>query len=217
MEKRVLLIDMYGVILRESKGNFIPYTLAHFPAAEHGRLLRAIREEGLFTRAQNGEISSEEFLTRLGYEDPARAMEDYLEHWLTLDEGFKLFAERWGRTCPQGSLVLLSNDVAEWSAYLLELHGLNGYFRDAVVSGQVHMRKPQREIFQYTLKRLGCAAKECTFVDNSASNLRAARELGIDTVHFNRDGEDYEGRQAKDFRELVDVLLCGTEDEYAQR
>lgn len=205
-----MLIDMYGVIIEESKGNFIPYTLAHFPEAEHGRLLRAILKEQLFTRAQNGEIGSEEFLTRLGYPDPAQAMEDYLEHWLTLDEGFKPFAEKWAKTCPQGSLVLLSNDVAEWNAYLMEIHGLNGYFRDAVVSGQVHRRKPRREIFEYTLGRLGCAAEECIFVDNSAVNLRAAQELGIDTVHFNRDVEDWEGCQVKDFLGLAEILLQGT-------
>lgn len=207
MEKRVLLIDMYGVILKESRGNFIPYTLTHFPSAEHGRLLRAIREEKLFDRAQNGEISSEEFLTRLGYADPAETMADYLEHWLTLDEGFKPFAEGWRKTYPQDSLVLLSNDVAQWNAYLMELHGLDKYFEDAVVSGQVHMRKPQGDIFQYTLGRLGCAAGRCIFVDNSAVNLRAARELGIDTVHFNRDGEEYEGCQVKDFQELAEILL----------
>lgn len=210
MEKRVLLIDMYGVIIEQSKGNFIPYTLAHFPEVEHGRLLRALREERLFTQAQNGDIGAEEFLTRLGYADPLAAMRDYLENWLTLDRGFKPFAESWRKTFPQDSLVLLSNDVAQWNADLMELHGLNKYFGYAVVSGQVRMRKPQREIFQYTLRRLGCTGRECIFVDNSASNLRAARQLGIDTVHFNRDGEEYEGRQVQDFEELAELLQCGT-------
>lgn len=197
------MIDMYGVIIEESKGNFIPYTLAHFPEAEHGRLLRMLREEQLFTRAGNGEMSSEEFLRELGYADPAGAMEDYLEHYLTLDAGFKPFVERMGESY---DFVLLSNDVAEWSAYLMELHGLKGYFKDVIVSGQVHMRKPQEEIFCYTLERLGCTAQECVFVDNSAANLRAAGKLGIRTVHFNRDGEVYEGCQVKDFRELAEAL-----------
>lgn len=206
------MIDMYGVIIEESKGNFIPYTLAHFPEAEHGRLLKALREEQLFTRAGNGEMGSEEFLARLGYEDPDGAMRDYLENWLTLDLGFKSFAERLGkRPGREGyGFVLLSNDVAEWNTYLMELHGLNEYFEDVIVSGQVHMRKPQESIFRYTLDRLGCSAGECVFVDNSAANLRAAEKLGIQTVHFNRDGEDYEGRQVENFRELAEVCAEGT-------
>ncbi len=200
----MLLIDMYGVIIKESKGNFIPYTLSHFPEPEHGRLLRTLREEQLFTRAGNGEMCSEDFLKELGYGDPAGAMEDYLEHYLTLDTGFKSFA---GRLTKEGyKLVLLSNDLAQWNAHLMELHGLKGYFEDVIVSGQVHMRKPYRDIFVYALKRLGCAAQECVLVDNSAANLRAARELGIGTVHFNRDGEDYDGIQVKNFRELEKIL-----------
>ena len=205
MGKRVLLIDMYGVIIEESKGNFIPYTLAHFPEAEHQRLIRAFRQEQLFTRAGNGEMGSKEFLTRLGYADPEGAMRDYLENWLTLDPGFKPFAERLNRK-EAAAFVLLSNDVAEWNTCLMELHGLDRYFEDVIVSGQVHMRKPQESIFRYTLDRLGCFAWECVFVDNSAANLRAAEKLGIQTVHFNRDGEDYEGLQVEDFRELAQVL-----------
>ena len=195
------MIDMYGVIIEESKGNFIPYTLAHFPETEHKRLIRAFREEQLFTRAGNGEMGSEEFLTRLGYADPDGAMRDYLQNWLTLDPGFKPFAEKLGR-----KRVLLSNDVAQWNTYLMELHGLDMYFEDVIVSGQVHMRKPQESIFRYTLERLGCTAGECVFVDNSAANLRVAGQLGIHTVHFNRDGEDYEGRQVKNFQELAEEM-----------
>lgn len=213
-----MLIDMYGVIIEESKGNFIPYTLAHFPETEHQRLIRAFRQEQLFTRAGNGEMGSEEFLTRLGYEDSSGAMRDYLKHWLTLDPGFKPFAERLSRkgtTASVGSrkcydFVLLSNDVAEWNTCLMELHGLDRYFEDVIVSGQVRMRKPQENIFRYALERLGCSARECVFVDNSGANLRAARQLGIGTVHFNRDGEAYEGCQVENFQELAEVLISWT-------
>lgn len=202
MEKNVLLIDMYGVIIQESKGNFIPYTLSHFPEAEHQRLLGAFRQEQLFTRAGNGEMGAEEFLKKLGYADPVGAMKDYLENWLTLDAGFIPFAK--GQK--DFDLVLLSNDVAEWNRYLMEFHGLDQFFEDVIVSGQVHMRKPREEMFRYTLERLGRPARECVFVDNCADNLRAAKRLGIRTVHFNRDGEPYEGCQVKNFQELARTL-----------
>lgn len=56
---------MYGVIIKESKGYFIPYTFEHFDKKEHNRLTRAFREECLFTKAGNGELSSDEFLSLL--------------------------------------------------------------------------------------------------------------------------------------------------------
>lgn len=33
-KKQILLIDMYGVIIKESKGYFIPYTFEHFDRKE---------------------------------------------------------------------------------------------------------------------------------------------------------------------------------------
>lgn len=76
-KKRILLIDMYGVIIKESKGYFIPYTFEHLGKMEHDRLTRAFREEGLFTKAGNGNLSSDEFLSLLGYQNPAETMQDY--------------------------------------------------------------------------------------------------------------------------------------------
>lgn len=37
--ENALLFDMYGVILKESKGNFIPYTFKYFDEKEHEPIL----------------------------------------------------------------------------------------------------------------------------------------------------------------------------------
>ncbi len=198
-KKRILLLDMYGVIIKESKGYFIPYTFEHFDRKEYDRITRAFREEGLFTRAQNGEFSSDQFLSLLGYTVPEETMRDYLTNFLTLDPDFLKFAES---NYKQYDFVLLSNDVKEWSAYLFELHGLQKYFKDCIVSGEIHMRKPESRIFTYATEHLQCSPRECIFVDNSAKNLKAAQESGIDTVLFNRDNEVYSGDIVNDFNEL---------------
>ncbi len=198
-KKRILLLDMYGVIIKESKGYFIPYTFEHFDRKEYDRLTRAFREEGLFTKVQNGEFSSDEFLSLLGYAAPAESARDYLTNFLTLDPDFLKFAES---NYKEYDFVLLSNDVKEWSKYLFELHGLQKYFKDCIVSGEVHMRKPESRIFTYATEHLQCSPRECIFVDNSAKNLKAAQESGIDTVLFNRDNEVYSGDIVNDFNEL---------------
>jgi len=204
MEKnKILLIDMYGVILKESKGYFIPYTLQKFDASEHDRIKRIIRDEQCFTRAQRGELTSAEFLSYLGYTSPRETMEDYLKNYLSLDEGFRAFAEKYSE---RYDFCLLSNDVLEWSEFLTDYHGINPYFKDKIVSGEVHMRKPDKEMFTYTMKRLGCSPEQCIFVDNSVNNLLAAEELGIQTILFNRDGVEYEGRVVDDFEALGEML-----------
>ncbi len=203
-EKKVILIDMYGVIIKESKGCFVPYTLEHFEKQEHARIIRAIRDEQMFTKAGNGLLTSDEFLRYLGYKNPRESMVDYLENYLTLDEQFLPFAER---VRDKFDMVLLSNDVSEWSAYLTEYHRLNPYFQDKIVSGDIGMRKPEERIFRYTLERIGRKPEECVFVDNGVKNLEAVEALGIECVLFNRDGEEYSGTVVNDFVELEKVIL----------
>lgn len=204
MEKsKILLIDMYGVIIKESKGFFIPYTYQHFDSMEFDRINKAFKEERYFTRAQMGSISSDEFLKYLGYHDPQATMEDYLKNYLTLDEQFSAFAEEHSNRL---DFCLLSNDVQEWSVFLTSYHHLDPFFKAKIVSGEVHMRKPDREIFLYALDRLKCKPGECIFVDNSVKNLLVAKELGIPTILFNRDGEDYDGKAVNDFVELGKML-----------
>lgn len=204
MEKnKVLLLDMYGVIIEESKGYFVPYTFRHFEKSEHERLIQAIRNEQYFTRAQLGELTSDEFLGYLGYTDPQTTMEDYLINYLTLDEQFHDFAKKYERVM---DFCLLSNDVLEWSEFLTDYHHLNVYFKEKIVSGKARMRKPDKQIFQYTLDRLQCRPEECIFVDNSVKNLLVAEEVGMNTILFNRDEEDYDGVEVNDFVELGKVL-----------
>ena len=198
-----ILIDMYGVILEESKGKFIPYTFNYFDKSEHERLKRKFKEEQLFTRAGLGEFTSDEFLAKLGYEDTQYHMRDYIKNCLTMDNGFVPFAEKYYK---QYDFVLLSNDVSQWSSYITEYHQLNKYFTEKIVSGDVGCRKPEKEIYELTLKRIGKRPEECLFIDNSVKNLEVAEELGIRSILFNRDNEEYGGTIVNSFAELAEVL-----------
>lgn len=203
MKKTTILLDMYGVILEESKGYFIPYTYQHFDVSEHDRITRQFREEKLFTKAGNGEISSDEFLTMLGYDDPQYHMRNYIENFLTLDAGFIPFAERFYQ---KYDFVLLSNDVSEWSAYITKYHRLNKYFRYKIVSGDVKCRKPNKQIFETTLATTDKCAEECIFIDNSAENLKSAATLGIFPILFNRDSVEWGGTIVNTFAELAEMI-----------
>ncbi|MBR2409840.1 MAG: HAD-IA family hydrolase [Lachnospiraceae bacterium] len=198
-----LIFDMYGVIIEESKGNFIPYTYNHFDESEYERITRQFRVEKLFTKAGNGEINSDTFLSMLGFENPQFHMKDYIENHLTLDAGFVPFAERFAG---QYEFVLLSNDVSEWSAYITEHHGLDKYFSHKIVSGDVKCRKPERKIYELALERIGKKPEECLFIDNTVKNLLVAQELGIVPVLFDRDKEEYAGVKVNTFEELAQVI-----------
>jgi putative hydrolase of the HAD superfamily len=47
------------------------------------------------------------------------------------------------------------------------------------------MRKPDREIYDLTLERMGDPVPdECLFIDDTDVNCDAARELGMTAVHY---------------------------------
>ena len=59
-------------------------------------------------------------------------------------------------------------------------------FEIVVDSGFVGIRKPEPEIYELTLERLGggIGVAECLFVDDVEDNIATARELGMTAVHF---------------------------------
>lgn len=73
----------------------------------------------MFYENPEGELTSAEFLSYLGYDFPKATMEDYLKNYLTLDEGFREFAEKYSKIY---DFCLLSNDVLEWSEFLTDYH-----------------------------------------------------------------------------------------------
>lgn len=198
-----IILDMYGVILEESKGNFIPYTYQHFDESEYDRITRQFRVDKLFTKAGCGMLSSDEFLSLLGYDNPQYHMRDYIENFLTLDSGFIAFAEKFH--CKY-DFVLLSNDVSEWSAHITKYHRLNKYFSHKIVSGDVKCRKPDRKIFEIALATAGKKPDECIFIDNSVENLKTAAALGINSILFNRDNVEYDGAVVNSFDEVAEMI-----------
>ena len=56
---------------------------------------------------------------------------------------------------------------------------LKEYFDTVVVSYQVGLVKPDPRIFELTADRLGVEMDECVFVDDDASNVRAAESCGM--------------------------------------
>jgi 2-haloacid dehalogenase len=56
------------------------------------------------------------------------------------------------------------------------------------VSGDLKMGKPEPEIFQHLLGVIGKPAEACAFIDDSPTNIAAAKQLGIHAVLFKNDG-----------------------------
>jgi putative hydrolase of the HAD superfamily len=75
--------------------------------------------------------------------------------------------------------ALLSNS---WGTTSYPMDLLNEVCDVIVISGEVGMRKPDPEIFTFTLERLGVEPQRSVFVDDHPGHLKTAQELGMRTV-----------------------------------
>jgi putative hydrolase of the HAD superfamily len=82
-------------------------------------------------------------------------------------------------------MALLTNNVREWEPLWRSMLPVDEIFEVVVDSGFVGMRKPEAEIYELTVERLGeVSAGECVFIDDTELNCDAARELGMTAVAF---------------------------------
>ena len=82
------------------------------------------------------------------------------------------------------ALYALSNWSAETFPHARKRFEFLGWFDCAVISGEIGLVKPNREVFDFLLEKTGRRAEECVFIDDSLANVAAARELGFDAIHF---------------------------------
>lgn len=86
-------------------------------------------------------------------------------------------------------LYLLSNtNVTHWTHCAEHLFrygrwGVNDYFDACFLSYEMHLFKPDEEIFRQALLEAGIKAGETLFVDDLSANCEAARALGIQVLH----------------------------------
>jgi putative hydrolase of the HAD superfamily len=79
---------------------------------------------------------------------------------------------------------LLTNNVREWEPLWRAMLPVDEIFEVVVDSGFVGCRKPDREIYDLTLERMGVPAEQCLFIDDIDVNCDAARGLGMSAIHY---------------------------------
>jgi 2-haloacid dehalogenase len=85
----------------------------------------------------------------------------------------------------KGQLVYgLSNWSAETFSTVRHKFEFLDLLDDIIISGEVKLIKPEPEIFELCLQKIGKPAGECLFIDDSEPNIITAKKLGFDTVHF---------------------------------
>ena len=97
-------------------------------------------------------------------------------------------------------LALVTNGAPAIQRDKLDGSGLEPYFDAVVISGEVGVGKPHREIFRITLDRLGTQPDTTVLVGNSLrTDIAGAQQVGLRSVWLNRDNKDRDGAVQPDY------------------
>lgn len=186
---RNIIFDMGGVLIRFEPDYFIARLGI---TGEDARMLhRAVFRSADWVRMDRGTLTDEEGVERICSRLPEHlhdAVEQLVCRWEFPDilpmEGM---AELIGELKAAGyDLYLLSNAFARQPSYWHRIPG-SEHFSNTLISADVKMVKPQREIYELALEKFGVKAEECVFIDDLPSNIEMGENCGIRGVVFHGD------------------------------
>jgi putative hydrolase of the HAD superfamily len=195
---KAIVLDMYGVIIKQTGEDFVPYVQQTFPN---------LTTEEIYTpwfKADVSELTSLEVWKALGFQGDLEKIEKEYLDTMELNDGFLEFVRSVKK---QYKLAIISNDSSRWSKYLRDKFDINQYFDVISISGDLKIQKPDERIFQLTIQQLGCKAEDCYYIDDREGNLEAAGRSGMKAILFNSRKVPYTGNIVNDYAELANMVL----------
>lgn len=187
-----IILDLGRVILEINLDNTIN-TFKEFGFPQIDELDIVFSKFPFFRQFELGLISSEQFISEVRKISGKVPSDEVIkEAWNSMIGGyFKGSIPLIQRLGKKYRMFLLSNTNAihekEYNNRLKKDHGienLSELFEKAYYSHDLHLSKPDPEIFKYVLNHHGLVAEETLFVDDILIHIESASKLGIKTFHL---------------------------------
>ncbi len=197
-EVQAVVSDFGGVLTTPLLGSFMAFQDQTGISTEVlGKAMQAVAEEdgeNPLYALERGETTEVAFLKRLSdglepllghHPQMHRFKEIYFE---ALDPNPQMIELMRELKAEGYRMAMLTNNVREWEPLWRTMLPVDEIFETVVDSGFVGCRKPETQIFELTLERIGMPAESCLFIDDLPHNCEGARKAGMSAVHF-RDNE----------------------------
>jgi len=189
---KAIIFDFGNVFINLDIEGFTQNAFKHFKIDELSEEMIAFNsfyEQGL--------ILTEEFLEFYAENFPKLSEEELIDIWNFMLKDFperRLDFLKELKKSAKYKLILLSNTNEihiDWIKKNVSFYeDFKNCFDAFYLSHDIHLRKPNRDIFEYVLRENNLNAKECFFVDDNHDNITTANSLSIHTWHINPRTED---------------------------
>jgi putative hydrolase of the HAD superfamily len=191
-----IITDFGGVLTSPLLGSFVSATQASGISLEElGQAMVAVSERdgrNPLEELETGRMSESAFFARLSDQiSEARGsrveLDGFGELWFRDLEPNETLIAYMRELRERGyKLAICTNNVREWEARWRAMVPIDDIFDVVVDSAFVGTRKPEPQIYEMTLERLGAKPEATLFIDDAEVNCEGARELGMTAVHFRR-------------------------------
>ena len=177
-----LLVDFGGVLTTNVFESFRQF--CEREGLDPQRVKQLFREDpdalAELRRLERGELTEDQFAERfgplLGVEDTT-GLVDRLFAGMEADEGMLDAVRRAHHAGVRTGMI--SNS---WGAGRYDRSSFDELFDGVVISGEVGMNKPDREIYELGAQRVGLSPADCVFVDDLRENCTGAESAGMTAV-----------------------------------
>lgn len=134
-----------------------------------------------------GIITHEEAVNRMCSASPEneglirKTMECYQDMFVPLDE---TVAFLYDLKKQNQKLYYLSNFHKKASEWIIAMYPFFSLFDGGIFSCDVHLLKPDLKIYHLLLEKYKLESEMCIFMDDTEENVIAAKEVGINGIHF---------------------------------
>ncbi|MET9467103.1 HAD family phosphatase [Streptomyces sp. NPDC006544] len=184
MQPKVIFFDLGGVVCR-----FLPQrrldALGDACGVSSDQVEGVLYSSGLIRRGELGHASSAEIhrtvVDGLGYPG---SFAELRELWCRAFQPDPHVLQVVDRLRPLRTALLTDNDPLLLDALPHVFPEVGSRFDPLLFSCRLGAAKPDPVVFARALDLTGCAPAEAVFIDDKATNVAAARELGITAIQF---------------------------------
>ncbi len=178
---KAIILDLGYVINRYRPGSYYRY-LARVSGKSEKTIFLLLEEYG--EKAERGKTSvgsiSRKAASLLGI---SRKRADYMRFY-SKNAGPNRSMIRYARELKKKYVLACLSNIESGSYNYMKKRYISSLFNYSFLSYKIGLRKPDKRIYLYALKKLGVKPEETVFVDDVLKNVAAARSLGMNAILF---------------------------------
>ena len=132
-------------------------------------------------------------------------LKEYQKNWKLFNDAKKILK----KMKRNYKLVLITNGDSVQQREKIRKTKIEKYFSEIIISGEVGITKPKKEIFELACTKIEEQPENCIMIGDSYKlDIQGAQNAGLNAIWVNRRGEEFkEENQIKELKELLNWNL----------